>query len=261
MARTPKNILITGASSGIGAELAKKAADNGDYPLLVARSVQKLKSLEKELRRMGCVCSIFPVDVTDEQAVIEMIVEIEQHFGEIDVVINNAGVGTFDLVENLTSEDVKQMINVNITGVFNITKTILPYMKTRNDGHIINIGSQAGRLATPKSSIYAATKHALIGFSNALRLETSAFSIRVSIVNPGPVRTPFIRKADPSGNYEKAVENFFVDPAKLAKKIMGLVDKPRRELNLPWWMAAAARIHAVIPAVVEKLGNRQFKKK
>ncbi|WP_185819898.1 SDR family NAD(P)-dependent oxidoreductase [Salibacterium salarium] len=262
MVREAKNIIITGASSGIGTELAKMAASKGDYPILLARSYSKLKDLQTQLlQQYSCYSAIYQVDVADEGKVAAVVNEIEQHFHRIDVVINNAGVGTFATVENIRSEDARAMVDVNILGTFYITQAVLPHMKKQHAGHIINIGSQAGRLATPKSSMYAAAKHALIGFSNAVRLESSAFSIHVSTVNPGPVRTPFIKKADPSGNYEKAVEKFFIEPSKLAERILGLIEHPRRELNLPWWMAAVSKIYAIMPTILEKLAGKQFKKK
>ncbi|MFB4162547.1 SDR family NAD(P)-dependent oxidoreductase [Alteribacillus sp. JSM 102045] len=261
MAVKGKVIVITGASSGIGAALAKKAAEKGHYPVLIARSKNKLENLKEEIENKGKSCSIYQIDVTNEQEVNQFVIFLHELFSKVDVLINNAGVGRFALTEDLTVEKTKEMLEVNVLSVFYLVKAVLPAMKKNRSGHIINIGSQAGRLATPRSSIYAASKHALIGFSNALRLETEPYHIYVSTVNPGPVRTPFFQKADPSGNYEKAVEKLFIEPDDLAKKVMHIIEKPKRELNTPWWMACLSKLHGLFPSLIERAGKKQFQKK
>ncbi|MFZ4450258.1 SDR family NAD(P)-dependent oxidoreductase [Salibacterium aidingense] len=261
MKERSKHIVITGASSGIGKELARRAADQGHYPILMARSLPALQELRSELQAQGQKCAIYSVDVTDPEECENAVNDIEQRFDQMDVLINNAGVGVFAPIDKLSAEEAEQMLKVNVLGLFYMVRAVLPGMKMRREGLIINIGSQAGRMATPKASIYGASKHAVIGFSNALRLEAADYSIRVTTVNTGPVRTPFIRKADPEGGYEKTVEKFFLDPSALSYKIIKLIDHPRRELNLPWWMAAVSWIYSLAPGVVERAAGKQFYKK
>ncbi|SDH90396.1 SDR family NAD(P)-dependent oxidoreductase [Alteribacillus bidgolensis] len=261
MTMKEKVIVVTGASSGIGAAIVKNAAEKGHHPVLIARSRDKLENVQREIEGKGKTCSTFQADVTNETEVAEVVSFLHESFSSVDVLINNAGVGRFAFVEQLTAEETKEMLEVNVLSVFYLVKAVLPSMKKNGGGHIINIGSQAGRLATPKSSIYAASKHALIGFSNALRLEAEPYHIYVSSVNPGPVRTPFFQKADPSGSYEKAVEKLLIEPDDLAKKVMRTIEKPKREINIPWWMAGLSKLYGLFPGLVEKAGKKQFQKK
>ncbi|SDG94382.1 hypothetical protein SAMN05192534_10194 [Alteribacillus persepolensis] len=262
METTKQNIVITGASSGIGESLARMAATQGHYPVLMARSKKHLQRIQRDIQADGGACSIYVCDVTDEQQVKQTAASIMDDVKKVDILINNAGLGRFMLTEETTAEDAKAMVDVNILGLFYVVKAVLPFMKAKKQGHIINIGSQAGRLATPKSSMYAATKHALIGFSNALRLETEPDGIFVSTVNPGPVKTSFFQKADPSGRYEKSIKRFAMETDDVAKQVWdAAIEKRKREVNIPKWMAAVSKLHAMFPGLIETLGKRQFYKK
>lgn len=134
-------------------------------------------------------------------------------------------------------------------------------MKNRRSGHIINIASQAGKIATPKSSVYAATKHAVLGFTDSLRMEAEQHGIFVTAVNPGPIRTNFFHIADQSGEYVKNVERWMLSPEKVAKRVVSIMMTPTREVNMPRWMNIGSQLYRLFPSVVEKVGKRAFFKK
>lgn len=256
-----KIIVITGASAGIGKELAFQVAKQGAIPILLARSAEKLRILAEELEHDAPASSFYPVDVSDEESVKDVFRHILKTYGHIDILVNNAGFGMFENLVDTPFDTVKEMFAVNVFGLIACTKEVIPTMLARNKGHIINIASQAGKLATPKSTIYTATKHAVIGFSNSLRMELAPSNIIVSTVNPGPIRTQFFELADKSGNYVKNVERYMLDVRKVAQRITKLMEHPKRELNLPWWMNVGSMLYSVMPALVEKVGGKAFRMK
>ncbi|MFC5712267.1 SDR family NAD(P)-dependent oxidoreductase [Thalassorhabdus alkalitolerans] len=257
-----KVIVITGASSGLGAWIARAAARKGAKELvLIARSEDKLLALKEEIIKLGGNAMVLPGDITETEQVIKGIEKILREKGHIDVLINNAGYGLFEKVIDTPIEDIQGMFAVNAVGLIQMTRAVLPSMTARKQGHIINISSQAGKIATPKSAVYSATKHAVLGFTNSLRMEVEDDGIIVSAVNPGPIKTPFFEKADKQGTYEKNVEKFMLSPDKVARKTLKLIKKPKREMNLPLWMNAGAKIYGVAPRLLERAAGKQFKQK
>lgn len=252
-----KVIVITGATSGLGLELAKIAALEGFHIVLIARRLDRLKGLQKELGQQAGSVRIFQADVTDRQAIEDVFNQI----GKVDVLINNAGVGYFTWAHEAKPDETKQMIDVNVTGLITCCEQVMPQMMARKSGHIINIASQAGKMATPKSAVYAATKHAVLGYTNSLRMEMGRFGIFVTAINPGPIATPFFEQADPGGTYVKNAGKFMLNPEDVARKIMDVVGRPVREVNMPRWMAAGSRIHSLFPKTVERIGRTAFFKK
>jgi short-subunit dehydrogenase len=257
-----KCILITGASSGIGKSLAFEAASRGYKPILVARSFEKLQLISCEINsKFGVSAACYHLDVSDVKAVSEIFKIIVNDHEKVDVLVNNAGYGIFDYLDESSLTDIKGMIDVNVVGLIACSKEIIPHFIRNGRGHIINVASIAGKLATPKASVYAATKHAVIGFTNALRLELSDKNIFVTAVNPGPIRTNFFSIADKEGMYAKSMERMMLDPDDVAKEIINCIEKPRRELNLPFWMGWGAKLYQLSPALFEKLAGRSLKRK
>jgi uncharacterized protein len=257
-----KNIVITGASSGIGAKIALKVASLGARPILLARSEDKLASICEKINNQFPVKAIyFSLDVSNTNQVKEVFAKIYQEVDFIHVLLNNAGFGIFDMVHEATMTDIDHMFQVNVMGVIACTKEVLPSMLERNSGHIINVASQAGKLATPKSSAYAATKHAVLGFTNSLRMEVSPFHIKISAVNPGPIETAFFTTADKSGNYVKNVQKYMLSSEKVADKVTKLIIHPKRELNLPVWMNWGSVLYNLFPGIADKLVGGILNKK
>ncbi len=257
-----KIVTITGASGGLGEQIARHAAKNGARLVLLARSQDKLLKIREELiTEFNCDVYAYTLDVSNRKAVEQTFTRIKNEVGNTDVLVNNAGFGIFEKALEANLDDTESMINTNVIGLITCTKMVLPAMVENKSGHIINIASQAGKMATPKSSVYSATKHAVLGFTNALRMEMHKENVYVTSVNPGPIKTNFFTIADKEGTYIKNIERLMIDPIKLAEKITNIMLKNKREINAPGWMNAGSKIYSLFPRTVETLGRSQFNKK
>lgn len=254
-------VIITGASSGLGWEIATQAAEKGYQPVLLARRKDKLESLAEEIQKRYAVdCPIYSLDMTDREAVGETAADLLITYPP-DILVNCAGFGLFEEFAAIPFATIEKMFATNVQGLMQLTQLLLPAMQERKSGHIINIASQAGKIATPKSAVYSATKYAVLGFSNALRMELAPENIYVTTVNPGPIATNFFDIADSSGNYLKSVGFLVLDPKKVAHKIVSIFGKKKREINLPFAMNIGTRIYQIMPSLIEVLGKRAFMKK
>ncbi len=180
---TKKIVLLTGASSGIGYKTAELLASL-DYKVYgAARRVEKMASLS--------VLGITPIemDVTDEISINQAVQKIIDQEGRIDVLINNAGYGSYGAIENVTLEEAKRQFDTNLFGVARLVQLVMPYMREQHAGKIINISSMAGRVTTYMGAWYHATKYALEAFSDALRMEVKPFGVAVVLVEPGGIKT------------------------------------------------------------------------
>jgi uncharacterized protein len=257
-----KNVIITGASGGIGEKMALRVAESGGNLALIARSAERLEVLKQKISQQFQVkVEIYRLDVSEFEKIPKVFSNILEEFQSIDVLINNAGYGVFDEAHEARFEDIKGMFDVNVLGLVACTQQVLPHMRERRSGHIVNIASQAGKLATPKSSAYAASKHAVLGFTNSLRMEASQSGVYVTSVNPGPIATNFFSIADKSGSYVKNVEKFMLDPERVAVKVIAALFTRTREVNLPHWMNFGSAIYQLAPRIVERLGRNAFYKK
>ena len=192
--------IVTGASRGIGKAIAYKLAEQG-MKLALAGSSDEIHRVEAELKGNGFEhVKGFQVDVADEEAVGQMVSETISEFGGLDVLVNNAGMGFFKLVEDTTLEEWKKVFDVNVQGVFLCSKAVLPHMKEKKAGTIITISSDVGRYTIANGSAYTATKYAVQGFSGSLAQEVREYGIRVGTINPGMVDSYF-------NNSEQGVED------------------------------------------------------
>ncbi|GAA0346528.1 SDR family oxidoreductase [Bacillus carboniphilus] len=257
-----KNVVITGASSGIGAKMALLCAKSGANVILLARSLDKLEVLKQEIENQFPVAvHVFRLDVSDVSEIQAVFAKILQTVSHVDVLINNAGFGIFDEVEHAKLEDAKAMFDTNVLGLIACTKMVLPGMKQRKSGHIVNIASIAGKLATPKSSVYSASKHAVLGFTNSLRMELDDEGIYVTAVNPGPIETNFFNIADEGGTYVKSLQKFMLSSDDVAEKVVGRIYTRTREINLPRWMNLGDVFYTLFPKLFEKVGKKALFKK
>lgn len=185
-------ILITGASSGIGAWAARLFANAGYRVALAARRENLLRSLAEEIEASGGEALVVPADVTKLEQIEGMVAGTVETFGCIDVLFNNAGMGRIKWLEELNPEaDIATQLQLNLLGAILTARAVLPTMIAQRSGHIINMASMAGMIATPTYSVYAATKFGLRGFSQALRREVGVWGIHVSTIYPGGVATEF----------------------------------------------------------------------
>ncbi|UOR12386.1 SDR family NAD(P)-dependent oxidoreductase [Halobacillus amylolyticus] len=257
-----KKVLITGASSGIGMYLAIHIAREGGTPILAARSVNRLKIITQQVQdRFDVPCYWYEADLSNDAAWKDVVDRICFEHGPLDALINNAGMAVFDYVSEAKWQDIDRMLGVNVKSLIRTTHQLLPHFLNRKQGHIVNIASQAGKIATPKSAVYSASKHAVIGFTNALRMEVEKDGVYVTSVNLGPVRTNFFKEADPSGGYEQAVDKMMLDPNNVAYTVVKHLFTERREINLPAWMDSGSKVYQLAPTLMEKALKRQFSKK
>ncbi|WP_175991124.1 SDR family oxidoreductase [Bacillus sp. Marseille-Q1617] len=257
-----KNIVITGASGGIGEQMALKVAENGGNLALIARRLHLLEKLKHSVEsKFQTKVEIYPLDVSRYEEIPGVFQTILNDFGEVHGLINNAGYGIFKEAHEAPFPEVKGMFEVNVLGLMACTGEVLPHMRGQGFGHIINIASQAGKFASPKSSAYSASKHAVLGYTNSLRMEAARYGVQVTAVNPGPIATDFFSIADESGTYVKNVEKWMLKPRFVADKVVDSLFTNRREINLPRWMNAGSVVYQLFPSFVEKVGNKLFFKK
>ncbi|MQM40357.1 hypothetical protein KBTX_04406 [wastewater metagenome] len=231
--------------------------------MLLARSMDKLEEVRDEIQNeTGIHPLIYQLDVSDPDAIKTVFDAIFDEVKEIDILVNNAGFAIFDYFREADINDFKNMLDVNVFGLMACTRIVLPKMlQRRAQGQIINIASLAGKVPTPKSTVYAATKHAVLGFTNGLRMELAGTNVRVTAVNPGPINTNFFTLADPSGDYVKNVRAFILKPDVVAKKVVRSMEKPRREVNMPFAMSAGSRMYQAVPELFEKVVGKIFDRK
>lgn len=178
-------VLLTGASSGIGYDVAPLLVRYGYTVYGAARRVEKIEELASE------GVKALSLDVTDEasmEAAVQQIIDAE---GRIDVLINNAGYGSYGAIEDVPIDEARRQFEVNLFGLARLTQLVLPHMRARGSGRILNISSMAGRITSPLGAWYHATKYALEAFSDALRMEIEEFGIDVVIIEPGGIKTPW----------------------------------------------------------------------
>ena len=247
-----RTIIITGASGGLAQEMVKLLPE--DRLILLGRNQEKLEDLYAKHPHAECI----GLDITNSHALEQFVEDLTHRYGGIDVLVNNAGYGIFEEFDQITNEQIHAMFEVNTFALMNLSRIVAKRMKEAGKGHIVNIVSMAGLVATAKSSLYSATKFAAIGFSNALRLELMPFGVHVTTVNPGPIRTSFFDQADPDGSYVKAVDRYILEPVFVAKKIVNNFGKAKRELNLPWLLNLTHKLYTLFPRISDKLASKMF---
>lgn len=258
--------LITGASRGIGAKIAAAALANGDAVVATARDASSVT------QRFGTQPALLAVslDVTHEAQGVAVAKAAVDHFGRIDVLVNNAGFGLLGAVEEASADEVRRVYETNVFGLLNITRAVLPYMRAARSGHVINLSSVGGYKSGPGFGVYCSTKFAVEGLSEALHAELEPVGVKVTVVEPGYFRTEFLEGnslvESPStiADYDstagevrkiaKAVTlNQPGDPDKLAQAMITLVEAQKVPLRLPLGSDCVAAIEAKNAFVTEEL--------
>jgi NAD(P)-dependent dehydrogenase (short-subunit alcohol dehydrogenase family) len=201
-----KTVLITGASSGIGRVTAELMAQKGWQVAATSRAPAELQSWAGEHN-----VTVLPLDVTDEASVAAAVKATVERFGQIDVLVNNAGYGLFGPLEGATTEEVEQQFRTNLFGAIALIRHVMPLMRSRRSGTIINVSSVGGRTAAPFASLYHASKFAIEGLSESFRYEASLHGVRVKVVEPAHFKTGFISRSlrtSAHSEYEKQFQNY-----------------------------------------------------
>ena len=236
--------LISGCSTGIGREIAKAALEHGDRVAVTARRPEAVADLVEAHRDAA---RSFALDVTDRAQVAETVAAVESAFGAIDVLVNNAGYGYMSALEEGEDDRVRAMFDTNFFGAVDLIKAVLPGMRARGRGHVINVSSMTGLVANPPNVYYSASKFALEAVTEGLSKEVGPLGIRVCAVEPGAVRTdwsvrsmqesatPIDAYADTVGQRKQLIklagDKFPGDPRKVADAVVmlaGLEDPPLR---------------------------------
>ena len=246
----PGTVLITGASSGIGLATALYLAEKSYSVIGTSRSAERLATLDEHAARKGLAVTGLELDINSDEAVDGAVPRLVDDHGAIDVLVNNAGYGLWGPVESVSMEELKAQFETNLFAAVRLIKAVLPGMVRQKRGTIVNVSSVAGRVATPFNGAYAASKFALEGLSEALRVELWPHGVRVAVVEPGIFRTDFMKnqvvaeRADSEdlpyapymeryrrrhGTYEKLT----ADPVKVARAIHKIVRSRRPRFRYP----------------------------
>jgi NADP-dependent 3-hydroxy acid dehydrogenase YdfG len=249
-----KIVLITGASSGFGMAAARLFAREGSVVILAARRVDRLIALAEEIAAAGGQAFPMPLDVSEQAQIEDAVQTVLERFGRIDVLFNNAGFGRLQWLETLDpAADIDTQIDVNLRGVIQMARAVLPSMLARRSGTIINMSSVAGRIAAPLYTIYAATKFGVRGFTDALRREVAPFGVRVCGIYPGAATTEFSQHSGTSEVKKKLKAPKFINMTSeyVARKVVSLAKHPRRAVTIPWWMVPVIWLDILVPGLVD----------
>jgi uncharacterized protein len=250
-----KVAIVTGASSGIGEAAAREFGREGAKVVIAARRVDKLQALAQEINAMlnGAECLVVQADLSKLEDIQTLIDQTLNKFGRIDILVNNAGFGRLDWLEKLDPvKDIQAQIDVNVMGVIQTTRLVLPVMIKQRSGSIINMCSMAGLIGTPTYTIYAASKHAVHGFSEALRREVKPWGIDVSLIYPGGVVTEFGQHAGIKRKTKATTPKFLLLTAEdVARAVVKLVRHPRPMWIIPWLWGVTALLNKLFPSFVD----------
>lgn len=228
--REKKVILITGCSSGFGLLTAARLSTSGHHVFATMRNLENRSDLFEAVKRRGGQVNFLPLDVTNHASIKAVVSHIGSQFGNIDVLINNAGFGIGGFFEDLTEIDIHQIMDVNFFGVQNVIRQVIPFMRPKRRGRIINISSVAGFSSSPCFGAYNASKWALEGFSESLRHELKLFGIDVLLVEPGTYRTKiFYENAHYAKNFSNPNSPYFLISSFLEKKVRQYVDNSPKD--------------------------------
>jgi short-subunit dehydrogenase len=248
--------IVTGASSGIGAATAATYARRGYRVVLAARRQARLERLEQQFRRDGGQAHVHLCDVTQEQQVRSLVRETYDRHGRCDVMVNNAGIGMFGRVDELSTDEMREIFEVNYFGLFWGAREAARVMIRQGHGHIFNVSSVIGKRGTPYHGAYCATKFAAVGLSDAMRVELAPRGIRVTCVCPSLTDTEFFshsRRGRAGGSTFQRLKGGMQDPKIVARKIVSVTGKECPELVFTPGGKFLARVGTLLPRFTDWL--------
>jgi uncharacterized protein len=258
-----KVVIVTGASSGIGEATAREFAKAGAITVLAARRAGRLKRLEREIEEMGGIALAVPTDLTDQDQITRLVQITLDTFGRIDVLANIAGWAIYDWLEELSAEELRQTYEVNIIGLAELTRQVIPPMKKQRSGTILNMSSYVSRISVPPLTVYASTKYAVEGLTDGLRRSLAPWGISVIRIHPSSVSgTEFNQRVMRSGTVKyKPVPIGRISRERLARHIVGLVERPRRALFISRVYEVPVLINKLFPGLVDAVSARWVRRK
>jgi NADP-dependent 3-hydroxy acid dehydrogenase YdfG len=258
-----KVAIVTGASSGIGEATAREFAKAGAITVLAARREERLKRLEREIEEMGGTALAVPTDLTDPDQITHLVQTTLETFGRIDVLANIAGWAIYDWLEELSAEELRRTYEVNIIGLAELTRQVIPTMKNQRSGIILNMSSYVSRISVPPLTVYASTKYAVEGLTDGLRRALAPWGISVVRIHPSSVSgTEFNQRVIRSGTVKyKPVPIGRISRERLARHIVGLVERPRRALFISRIYEVPVLINKLFPEVVDAISAAWVRRK
>jgi NADP-dependent 3-hydroxy acid dehydrogenase YdfG len=242
-----KVAIITGASSGIGEVTALEFASAGATVVLAARRIERLQKLAETIRAAGGTALAVQTDLTSIEQIRNLVKTTLATFGRVDILANIAGAGYYDWFEELSSDNLREHYEVNVIGLAELTREVVPVMKAQRSGFILNMCSYSSVISAPPLTVYASTKYAVEGLTDGLRRELIPWGIKVMRIHPsGVTGTEFKEKASRDGGIQfKSISLGQVSRERVARTLVRLVERPRREVYL-------GRLYDV-PAILNKL--------
>jgi short-subunit dehydrogenase len=247
--------IVTGASSGIGAQLARDLAARGMRTALLARRADRLEALADEIRRGGGQALPVPCDVAERASIEAAVASVLDRFGQIDLLINNAGYGRHVLFKDHDVADVERMMRTNYLGVVWATKAVLPAMRARGRGWIVNVSSVAGKLGQPDEAAYSASKFAVAGLSEGLSYELAPLGIHVMTVYPALVRTEMFTP-EVMARMPRGAEGTFLEPPEFSRRVLRALGRGRYEVTVPGYIGIAYAVRALLPGLFRRMTAR-----
>jgi NADP-dependent 3-hydroxy acid dehydrogenase YdfG len=248
-----KVVIVTGASSGVGESTAREFARAGAVTVLAARRRQRLERLEKEIVAMGGTALAVPTDLTELEQITNLVQTVLSTFGRIDILANIAGWGFYDWFEELSAEELRRHYEVNVIGLAELTRQVIPTMKAQHSGFILNMSSYVSRISVPPLTVYASTKYAIEGLTDGLRRALLPWGITVIRIHPSSVSgTEFNKNVVRKDGVEyKAVPIGRISRERLARNIVGLIEKPRRALFMSRLYEVPVLLNKLFPGFID----------
>jgi short-subunit dehydrogenase len=254
--------LVTGGSRGLGLLIAERLGRRGCRVMICARDAEELAAAGDRLREQGIDADTFVCDLTDPQTADRLVHAVQRRFGRLDILVNNAGVIQVGPLKGLTGEDFEQAWQTMFAGPLRLTLAVLPQMRARHSGTIVNIASIGGRIPVPHLLPYVAAKHAMAGFSSGLRAELAGDGISVTTVVPGLMRTGSHRAAEFSGQADREFAWFSLlaslpllsgSANRAARAVVRAAERRRPELVFTPAAKVGCRLYALAPATATRL--------
>jgi len=258
-----KVAIITGASSGIGEATAREFAHAGAITVLAARRQARLERLQREIEEIGGTALAVQTDLTDFDQITHLVKTTLSTFGRIDILANIAGSAIYDWFEELSPEEVRTPFEVNVIGMAELTRQVIPTMKEQRSGFILNMSSYVSRIAVPPMTVYASTKYAVEGLTDALRRALIPWGITVIRIHPSSVTgTEFTHRATRGGTVKyTSVPIGRISRERMARHILGLIEKPRRALFMSRLYDVPVLLNKLFPEVVDWMSATWVRRK
>ena len=246
-------VAITGASRGIGAAVAKSVTARGARVGLIARTAGDLDDVLAAVGGNGVAVT---ADVADRAATIDAIAHVEAALGPVDVLVANAGIGAYGPLVDMSYEEIELVVGVNVLGTMYAIRAVLPGMIARRRGHIVTIGSIAGRIGSPFEAVYSASKFAGVGLTEAFAVEVAPYGVEVSLVNPGVVATEF--GAARGHPYDRDRPKPISADA-VADAVVAAIERGSAETYVPRWFRPATVVRHLVPPLFRWGTARSFR--